>query len=203
MSISETTGTVPEKPKLAALTLFAIVGLPAVLGVLLAWQVMNRWIALEVEEGPDGNSVALRTPMGMLALRKDRAGNESLLQAVHSDSTPREVMWLDWKDGPASSSNGKRQLVVLAFQSHTPLQQLESWYQEKLGANFKRMKGWLVAGDKETSSWMRRVEPRSQPDACAFRQELPHRARGVLLLPGGAGQDSEIKLYDYMEGPEQ
>lgn len=197
--IPGTAGTVAEKPKLGALSLFAIVGLPAILGVLLAWQAINRWVALEVEESPDGNSVALRTPMGMIPLR----GNESLLQVVYHDSTPLQAVWLDWKGEPASSSKGKRQLVVLAFQSRTALQQLESWYQKKLGANFTQTRGWLLAGDKETADWMRRVEPRSQPEAIAFRQELPHRVRGVLLLPGGAGQGSEIKLYDYMESPGQ
>jgi hypothetical protein len=197
--ISGTAGTVAEKPKSGALRLFAAMGLPAILGVLLAWQVMNRWVALEVEEGPDGSSAALRTPMGMVPLR----GNESLLQVVYRDSTPLQATWLDWTGTSTSSSNGKRQLVVLTFQSRTTLQQLESWYQKKLGANFSQTKGWLVAGNKEASSWVRRVEPRSQPEAISFRQELPHRVRGVLLLPGGPGQGSEIKLYDYMESPGQ
>jgi hypothetical protein len=196
--ISGSAGAVVEKPKFGALSLFAVVGLPAILGVLLAWEVMNRWVALEVEEGPNGNSAALRTPMGMVPLR----GNDSLLQVLYHDSTPVQTTWLDWKG--TSPANGKRQLVVLTFQSPTTLQQLGSWYQKKLGANFSQTKGWRVAGDKEASSWVRRVEPGSQPEAISFRQELPHRIRGVLLLPGGeAGQGSEIKLYDYMENPGQ
>jgi hypothetical protein len=137
--------------------------------------------------------------MGMVPLR----GNESLLQVVYHDSTPLQATWLDGKGTLASSSNGKWQLVVLTFQSRTSLQQLESWYQKKLGANFGQTSGWLVAGDKEALSWIRRVEPHSQPEAIAFRQELPHRIRDVLLLPGGAGQGSEIKLYDYMESAGQ
>ncbi|PYU01259.1 MAG: hypothetical protein DMG38_04380 [Acidobacteria bacterium] len=198
--ISGTAGTVGEKPKSGALALLAVMGLPAILGVLLAWRVLNRWVALEVEEGPDGSSAALRTPMGMVPLR----GNESLLKVVYRDSTPLQATWLDWKGTSASSSNGKRQLVVLTFQSRTTLQRLESWYQKKLGANFSQTKGWLVAGGKEASSWVRRVEPRSQPEGISFRQELSHRIRGVLILPGGgAGQGSEIKLYDYMESPGQ
>jgi hypothetical protein len=136
--------------------------------------------------------------MGMVPLR----GNDSLLQVLYHNSTPVQTTWLDWKGRPPA--NGKRQLVVLTFQSPTTLQQLGSWYQKKLGANFSQTKGWRVAGDKEAAGWVRRVEPGSQPEAISFRQELPHRIRGVLLLPGGgARQGSEIKLYDYMENPGQ
>jgi hypothetical protein len=184
-----------EKPKSGVLSLLVAIGLPAILGVLLAWQVLNRWVALEVEESPDGNSVALRTPMGMFSLR----GNESLLQAAYSDAMPLQTTWLDWR---TPSSNGKSQLVVLTFQSRTTPQQLESWYQKKLGASFSQSKGWSPTGN-EASTWMRRVESHSQAEAITFRQELPHRARGVLILPGSAGQGSEIKLYDYMESPGQ
>jgi hypothetical protein len=178
------------------LSLLAVIGLSAILGVLLAWQAMNRWVALEVEESPNGNFVGLRTPMGMFPLR----GNEPLLQAVYRDVTPLQTTWLDWRGTSLSSSNGKSQLVVLTFQSRTTPQQLESWYQKKLGASFSQSKGWTPT-ENGASAWVRRVESHSWPEAISFRQELPHRVRGVLILPGSVG--SEIKLYDYMESRSQ
>jgi hypothetical protein len=204
--ISGTAGAGGEKAKLSGVRLLATVALPAILGVALAWQITNRWLALQVEEGPDGNSMALVTPVNTFPnafpLRKTQAGNGSLLQAIYRDSIPVEQTWLDWK-GTVSPSADKRQLVVLTFQNRATLQQLESWYQKKLGANFSQTKAWPVAGGKEAPAWMRRVESHSQAEAITFHQELPHRARGVLILPGSAGQGSEIKLYDYMESPGQ
>lgn len=187
-----------ERPKSRALGLLFLIVVAVILGILLASQVVNRWLTFEVEEGPDGNSAALLSPLGKFSFR----GNRSLLLSVYPNSTPKEQASLDWTDGPETSAKGRRQLIVLTFQSAASLEQISSWYKKELGSGFSQSKSWTTMGNEEVSTWIRRVESHSQPEAISFRQELPHRTRGVLLLSGrGVGQGSEIKLYDYMESP--
>jgi|SRR5271163_3052092 len=186
------------RPKPRAFGLLLLIVLAVVLGILLASQVVNRWLAFEVEEGSDGNSATLLSPLGKFPFR----GNRSLLLSVYPGSKPKEQASLDWTDGPETSTKSRRQLTVLAFQTGASLEQISAWYQKELGPNFKQDKGWTPTGNG-ASTWMRRVESDSQAEAITFRQELPHRARGVLILPGSAAQGSEIKVYDYMESPGQ
>jgi hypothetical protein len=190
-----------EERKPRALGLFLVISIAVTLGIVLASQVVSRWLALEVEEGPDGASAILLSPLGKFALRKTSSGNKSLLLVIYPGSKPEEQASLDWIGGPGARTRNRRQLTVLTYQTGTSLEQIASWYQQELGPNFGRTKGWSVAPSDETSGWMRRVESGPRPEAITFHQELAHRARGVLILPGSAGQGSEIKLYDYMESP--
>lgn len=189
-----------EWPKTRLIGWFLLIGLPVILGIFVASRVVNRRLALEVEEGPDGSSVALLSPFGAFSLRKTQEGNQSLLLYVYPASIRQEQAWLDW---PGGNATPRRQLALLTYRSTASLEQLDSWFREKLGTGFGRNKGWPVARGEETPTWMRRVENRPRPEAITFHQELPHRIKGVLLLPESEGQGSEIKLYDYMENPGQ
>lgn len=200
---TQTSGsTIVEDEKPRAFELFLILGFVVILSILLALQVVNRWLAFELEEGPDGSSATLLSPIGTFPLRRTPAGNFSLLLAVYPDSKPEEQAALDWTDGPGATTK-RQQLTILTYQTGAPVEQLDSWYQKRLGSSFARSKGWPVAGNEKSSTWMHRIESRPQPEAITFRQELPHRARGILICPAVAGQVAQIRLYDYMEAPAQ
>jgi hypothetical protein len=175
---------IPRTPGLFVVTSFAVI-----LGILLTSQIVNRWLAFEVEEGPDGSSVALLSPIGKFPLRKTPAGNRSLLVAIYPDSNLKEEASLDWTERPGTPAKSRRQLTVLTYQTGASLEQLDSWYQEKLGGIFGRNKDWTAAGNEETADWMRRVESHSQPEAITFRQELQHESsslwRNRFLLTAG------------------
>jgi len=188
-----------DSPRPRDLGMFLTAGITVLLGIALALFVVNRWLAFEVEEGPGGNSVTLLSPLGKFPVR----GNRSLLLSVYPDSKLIEQTTLDWMDGSETSTKSRRQLTVLACQTGASLKQISSWYQKELGSGFRQSNGWTTEESEKASSWLHRVEPRSQPQAIIFRQELPHRVRGVLILPESAGQGSKIKLYDYMESPGQ
>jgi len=196
--ISGSTITEGGRPKPRTLGMFLITGLAGILGILFASQVVNRWLAFEVEEGPDGSSVALLSPFGMFPLRNTPGGNKSLLFFAYPDSARQEQAWLDWTAGPGTPATSRRQLALLTYRTGASLTQLDSWYQKKLGS-FARSKSWPVAEKEESSTWMHRVESGVRPEGITFHQDLSHRSRGVLLLPGPGGQGSQIKLYDYME----
>lgn len=185
-----------DKSKPSAFGLLLVMVLAAALGILIASQVVNRSLTFEVEEGSDGDSATLLSPLGKFSFR----GNRSLLLSIYPDSTPKEQASLDWTDGSETLVKDRRQLTVLTFHALASLEQTSSWYQKELGPGFRRSERWTT-GDEETSTWMHRVESHSQPEAITFRQDLRHRVRGVLMLPGSAGQGTEIKLYDYMESP--
>jgi len=196
--IPEKVGTADEKSRSRVLGALVTLCVPLILGILLAWQVANRFLALQVEEGTDGNSVVLLSPAGTIPLRKTKVGDESLLQAIYPGSIPLEQTWIDWKATTGSPAPVGQQLVVLKFRSGTAIQQLENWYQEKLGTKFSHTRGWSVGEDENTAAWKRRVESHTLPEAITFHEELLHRSRGIILLQGAEGQSSEIDLYDYM-----
>jgi len=175
-----------------------LIGLAGALGIFLASQVLNRLLAFEFEEGPDDTWVMLVSPFGTYSLRSGLLGNRSLLFFVHPSTEPVEQASIDWNVGAEKTTMSGRQLTVLTFESGGPFEQLRSWYQERLGSGFIQNKGW-AAGSDDTSNWAKRVENQDQPDAIAFRQELRHRIRGVLLVPRAATNRTRIRLFDYME----
>jgi hypothetical protein len=70
-------------------------------------------------------------------------------------------------------------VTVLRFNTPSPLQQVDEWYQNHLGKTFSRNQGWVPGRDQE--DWVIDVQDSPNPQALVYNRRGAGRVQGVII----------------------
>lgn len=176
--------TNPERGKALQVVLAIIGGLIVfcLLAVMVGLWAVRRYVQVEVTRSGDTKKVAISTPIGDLEVRKAQDIAEELKLPIYpgaeseDESAAVRLRGRLWKD------EGGLSLTVAQFRSHDPFDQVDVWYREQLGSEFKREQG-EIKGGKDGDDWDMKVEPGG--DDVLYSQHREGRVRGVALTQAG------------------
>ena len=175
----------------------AIIGGIIALCVLVAVWAVQRYVHIEVDDSGGEKRVEISTPFGGITVEKAGDVARDLKLPVYpgarSDDDSASVrLW-----GEIGDERGALDITVAKFHTRDSLEQVDQFYREQLGAEYKRQEGRIsVRGFKH---W--KGHTRVEFDGVLFADESATRMRGVGLEPKSSGV--EITLFDVREESEQ
>ncbi len=167
-----------------------------VLCVLVAVWAVQRYVHIEVDDSGGGKRVEISTPFGGITVEKAGDVARDLKLPVYPDARPDDTASVRlWRE--IGDERGALDITVAKFHTRDSLEQVDQFYREQLGAEYKRQEGRIsVRGFKH---W--KGHTRVEFDGVLFADESATRMRGVGLEPKSSGV--EITLFDVREEGEQ
>jgi hypothetical protein len=171
----------------------------AILTLLVAVWIVSRVHRIEIVNTLTQRSVTVRTPFGVIPIEKPENELSTMMVSFHPRANGLEEAFSVWYRGPAGEEKSAAHLTLLRTHIRAPLWEVDKWYQDDLGSDFTRSKGWLVGDDRSKDDWSSQVQSEPSSEATVFRQQSPGRVRGLLLQPQSSDHGVVASFYEYVE----
>ncbi len=168
-----------------------------VLCVLVTLWAVQRYVHIEVDHSGGGKRVEISTPFGGITVEEAEDVARNLKLPVYPDARPDDDSASVRLWGEIGDERGALDITVAKFHTRDSLEQVDQFYREQLGAEFKRQEGRISVRDFK--HW--KGHTRFEFDGVLFADESATRMRGVGLEPKSSGV--EITLFDVLEEGEQ
>ncbi len=168
-----------------------------VLCVLVTLWAVQRYVHIEVDDSGGGKRVEISTPFGGITVEKAEDAARDLKLPVYPDARPDDDSASVRLWGEIGDERGALDITVAKFHTGDSLEQVDQFYREQLGAEFKRQEGRISV--RAFKHW--KGHTRVEFDGVLFADESATRMRGVGLEPKSSGV--EITLFDVREESEQ
>ena len=117
-----------------------------ILALPLALWMVSRVPAIEIVNTLTQRSVTVRKPFRVIPIDKPENELSTMMVSFYPDASGLEEAFSVWYRGPAGKEKSAAHLTVLRIDIRAPLWEVDKWYQDELGSDFTRSKGWLVRG---------------------------------------------------------
>ena len=173
-----------------------IIALCVLVALVAVWAV-QRYVHIEVDDSGGEKRVEISTPFGGITVEKAGDVARDLKLPVYpgarSDDDSASVrLW-----GEIGDERGALDITVAKFHTRDSLEQVDQFYRQQLGAEYKRQEGRISV--RAFKHW--KGHTRVEFDGVLFADESATRMRGVGLEPKSSGV--EITLFDVREESEQ
>ena len=177
--------------------ILAIVGGIIALCVLVAVWAVQRYVHIEVDDSGGEKRVEISTPFGGITVEEAEDAARDLKLPVYPGARPDDESASVRLWGEIGDEKGALDITVAKFHTRDSLEQVDAFYREQLGAEFKRQEGRISV--RAFKHW--KGHSRVEFDGVLFADESATRMRGVGLEPKSSGV--EITLFDVREEGEQ
>ena len=148
-----------------------------------------------------GKHVEISTPFGELKVDKAEAAAARLKLPIYPGARPKEESASVKLRGRAGDEEGRLDITVAQFLTLDSMQQVDAYYRQQLGPEYKREEGNRVktVRDRREERWRKRIGVEAR--GVSYTKETEGRVRGVALEPWGS--DVKITLFEVWEAQQQ
>lgn len=162
------------------------------------WAV-KRYAQVAVQESAGGKRVEIFTPFGELKIDKADAIAAQLKLPLYPGARPKAESASVKLRGRAGDEEGGLDITVAEFLTSDSLQQVDAYYRQQLGPDYKREEGRIVTTVEKKERWRTRIN--IDAEGVCYTKETEGRVRGVALEPGGS--EVKITLFEIWEAQQQ